>query len=159
MWRPSQHFTMVARIRDANLQDLPRIMEIEQLAFSTPWSVDSFKRELILPFSRILVATNGGPDSEPSGFLCRWLVADECHVLNVAVHPDRRRCGIGKMLMNEAITEAKAKRIRFVTLEVRRSNVAARSLYRKLKFSEQRLRPNYYGPGEDAIVMELNLKV
>jgi len=44
-----------------------------------------------------------------------------------------------------------------VTLEVRRSNVAARSLYRKLSFEERRLRSNYYGPGEDAIVMELPL--
>lgn len=159
MWRPDQHFTMAPRIRDANFQDLPRIMEIEQLAFSTPWSADSFKRELILPFSRILVATNGTPDSAPIGFLCRWLIADECHVLNVAVHPRERRHGVGEMLMCEAIGEAKAKRIRFVTLEVRRSNVAARSLYRKLSFSEQRLRGNYYGPGEDAIVMELDLKV
>jgi ribosomal-protein-alanine N-acetyltransferase len=148
---------MGTRIRDANFRDLPRIVEIEQLAFSAPWSIESFKRELILPFSRILVAMAGAPDSQPVGFLCRWLVADECHVLNLAVHPKERRGGIGKMLMCEAIGEAKAKHIRFVTLEVRRSNVAARSLYRKLSFVEQCLRPNYYGPGEDAIVMELCL--
>ena len=60
-------------------------------------------------------------------------------------------------LMAEAIREAKAKNIRLVTLEVRRSNVAASSLYRKLNFEERRLRTNYYGPGEDAIVMELHL--
>jgi ribosomal-protein-alanine N-acetyltransferase len=60
-------------------------------------------------------------------------------------------------LMVEALDEAKAKNARFVTLEVRRSNVAARSLYRKLRFQEQRLRMNYYGPGEDAIVMELSI--
>lgn len=59
--------------------------------------------------------------------------------------------------MVEAINEAKAKDIRMMTLEVRRSNVAARSLYRKLNFEERRLRSNYYGPGEDAIVMELRL--
>ena len=59
--------------------------------------------------------------------------------------------------MVEAINEAKAKDIRMMTLEVRRSNVAARSLYRKLNFEERRLRSNYYGPGEDAIVMELAL--
>jgi ribosomal-protein-alanine N-acetyltransferase len=92
-----------------------------------------------------------------AGFLCRWLVADECHILNVAVHPELRRGGIAMALMAEAIDEAKAKNIRLVTLEVRRSNVAARSLYRKLNFEERRLRTNYYGPGEDAIVMELRL--
>jgi ribosomal-protein-alanine N-acetyltransferase len=141
---------------------LPRILEIERLAFPQPWSLDSFKRELMLPFSRIMVATQAQPVREEArsqavGFLCRWLVADECHILNVAVHPELRRHGIGMTLMAEAIDEAKAKDIRIVTLEVRRSNVAARSLYRRLNFEERRLRTNYYGPGEDAIVMELPL--
>jgi ribosomal-protein-alanine N-acetyltransferase len=152
-------------VREATSRDLPRILEIERLAFAQPWSLDSFKRELILPFSRIVVAAEAqtaqtlpaGTRGQPAGFLCRWLVADECHILNVAVHPELRRGGIAMALMAEAITEAKAKNIRLVTLEVRRSNVAARSLYRKLNFEERRLRTNYYGPGEDAIVMELHL--
>jgi len=156
-------------MREATARDLPRILEIERLAFAQPWSLDSFKRELMLPFSRIMVAdqsqtaqTAASAPAEtrvqqPAGFLCRWLVADECHILNVAVHPELRRGGIALALMEEAIAEAKAKNIRLVTLEVRRSNVAARSLYRKLNFEERRLRANYYGPGEDAIVMELRL--
>jgi len=154
---------MTTNVREASIRDLPRILEIERLAFPQPWSLDSFKRELMLPFSRIVVAVQVGhmvqeqPRSQPAGFLCRWLVADECHILNVAVHPELRRGGIGMALMAEAIDEAKAKIIRLVTLEVRRSNVAARSLYRRLNFEERRLRTNYYGPGEDAIVMELHL--
>jgi [ribosomal protein S18]-alanine N-acetyltransferase len=146
-------------VREATARDLPRILEIERLAFPQPWSLESFKRELILPFSRIMVvdqmpAESGG---KVTGFLCRWLIVDECHILNLAVHPELRRGGIGQVLMVEVINEAKAKDIRMVTLEVRRSNVAARSLYRKLNFEERRLRSNYYGPGEDAIVMELAL--
>jgi [ribosomal protein S18]-alanine N-acetyltransferase len=154
---------MTTNVREASIRDLPRILEIERLAFPQPWSLDSFKRELMLPFSRIVVAVQVGhmvqeqTRSQPAGFLCRWLVADECHILNVAVHPELRRGGIGMALMAEAIGEAKAKIIRLVTLEVRRSNVAARSLYRRLNFEERRLRTNYYGPGEDAIVMELHL--
>jgi ribosomal-protein-alanine N-acetyltransferase len=148
---------MTTSVREATLRDLPRILEIERLAFAQPWSLDSFKRELMLPFSRIMVAAPTEADRALAGFLCRWLVADECHILNVAVHPELRRGGIGMALMVEAVNEAKAKRIRLVTLEVRRSNVAARSLYRKLSFEERRLRSNYYGPGEDAIVMELPL--
>ena len=157
---------MTTNVREATVRDLPRILEIERLAFAQPWSLDSFKRELMLPFSRIVVAAAGaetfetseaGTRSKLAGFLCRWLVADECHILNVAVHPELRRGGIAMALMAEAIDEAKAKNIRLVTLEVRRSNVAARSLYRKLSFAERRLRTNYYGPGEDAIVMELHL--
>lgn len=91
------------------------------------------------------------------GFLCRWLVADECHILNIAVHPGIRRMGVGGELMAEVIAESKAKNIHLVTLEVRRSNLAARGLYRKFDFQERRLRKNYYSFGEDAIVMELSL--
>jgi ribosomal-protein-alanine N-acetyltransferase len=134
-------------------------MEIERLAFDHPWSLESFIRELSLPFSRITVASTGYVSNEKViGYLCRWLVADECHILNVAVHPEARRLGVGERLMIDAIAEAKAKKAQLVTLEVRRSNLSARGLYRKLEFGERRLRHNYYGPGEDAIVMELRIR-
>jgi [ribosomal protein S18]-alanine N-acetyltransferase len=150
----------VMQVRLAVSRDLPRILEIERACFAQPWSLESFKRELLLPFSRILVAVSGdaGAGGQPAGFLCRWLVADECHILNVAVHPESRRCGIATLLMQRSIDEVKAKNSHFVSLEVRRSNLQARRLYRKLGFEEQRLRRDYYGPGEDAIVMELNLR-
>ncbi len=150
--------SMAIHIRDANDRDLLRIVEIEQLAFPTPWSLGAFRRELTLPFSRLTVAVSGNDrHGPPEGFLCRWLVADECHVLNVAVHPDHRRFGLGAKLLASAISEAREKGADLVTLEVRRSNLAARCLYRKFEFEERRLRRHYYGPGEDAIVMELRL--
>jgi len=150
---------MRIRIRDACSRDLPQILEIERLAFDHPWSRDSFLRELSLPFSRTIIAaaTNGSSETV-AGYLCRWLVADECHILNVAVHPEARRGGIAARLMEDAIAEARREKARLVTLEVRRSNLAARSLYRKLRFEERRLRKNYYGSGEDAIVMELRFE-
>ena len=61
------------------------------------------------------------------------------------------------MLLSEAVSEAKSTGAGVVTLEVRRSNLAARQLYRKFEFEERRLRRHYYGPGEDAIIMELRL--
>ena len=156
---------MAIQIRDANRSDLPRILEIERLAFPSPWTLASFERELTLPFSRIMVAIpyddrptlgDGDPQEHPIvGFLCRWLIADECHVLNIAVHPDSRRLGIGGVLMTEAISEARTNGAGVVTLEVRRTNLPARQLYRKFDFEERRLRRHYYGPGEDAIIMEL----
>jgi ribosomal-protein-alanine N-acetyltransferase len=149
---------MTVKIREASADDLSEIVEIERLSFENPWSRESFVRELALPFSRTCVATKTNGSSETVvGYLCRWLVADECHILNVAVRPFARRCGIGERLMRHAICEAKREKARFVTLEVRRSNLAARSLYRKLSFEERRLRRNYYGSGDDAIVMELRL--
>jgi ribosomal-protein-alanine N-acetyltransferase len=150
---------MAIRIRNATHSELPRILEIERLAFPTPWSLNSFQRELSLPFSRLMIAMSAEDEREPArGFLCRWLAADEYHILNIAVHPDFRRAGLGAELMRYAIAEAKEKRARLITLEVRRSNFPARCLYRKFDFEEQRLRRHYYGPGEDAIVMELRLK-
>jgi len=142
-------------IRDATSGDLGRICEIESLCFSQAWSLGAFQRELSLPFSRLAVATPAEDSGVAVGFLCRWLVADESHILNIAVHPAMRRMGIGTELMRLAIAEAKAKHIHLVTLEVRRSNLAARSLYRKFGMEERRLRRNYYAAGEDAIVMEL----
>ena len=145
---------MAIHIRDATVRDLSRIIEIERLAFPSPWTLASFERELTLPFSRIMVALPAD-NPEIAGFLCRWLIADECHVLNIAVHPDSRRLGIGTVLISEAISEARSTGAGVVTLEVRRSNLAARQLYRKFEFEERRLRRHYYGPGEDAIIMEL----
>jgi [ribosomal protein S18]-alanine N-acetyltransferase len=146
---------MAIHIRDATERDLPRIMEIERLAFPAPWTLASFQRELTLPFSRIIVAV-AGDSSSIAGFLCRWLIADECHILNIAVHPDSRRLGIGAVLITETVNEAKSTGAGVVTLEVRRSNLPARQLYRKFEFEERRLRRHYYGPGEDAIIMELH---
>ncbi|MFZ0887559.1 MAG: ribosomal protein S18-alanine N-acetyltransferase [Candidatus Binataceae bacterium] len=146
---------MGLEIRDATPGDLARICEIESLCFSQAWSLGAFQRELSLPFSRLAVATIAEDGDLAAGFLCRWLVADESHILNIAVHPAMRRMGIGTELMRLAIAEAKAKHVHLLTLEVRRSNLAARSLYRKFGMEERRLRKNYYAAGEDAIVMEL----
>src|SRR5258708_38613288 len=153
---------MAIQIRDASRTDLPRILEIERLAFLSPWTLASFERELTLPFSRVMVAIpdvsadgSARPGRSIVGFLCRWLIADECHVLNIAVHPEFRRLGMGGVLITEAISEARTNGAGVVTLEVRRTNLAARQLYRKVEFEERRLRRHYYGPGEDAIIMEL----
>ncbi|HVN90948.1 MAG TPA: ribosomal protein S18-alanine N-acetyltransferase [Candidatus Binataceae bacterium] len=143
-------------IREATIADLPRIMAIEEIAFEHPWSRESFQREFALPFSKTWVATLE-ESSSIVGYLCRWLVTDECHILNVAVDPNFRCAGIGTLLMGEAIAEAAMNKAAIMTLEVRRSNLAARSLYRKLQFEERRLRKNYYGVGEDAIIMERQL--
>ncbi len=157
---------MVVKIRDAIAPDLARIIEIERMAYATPWSLKSFERELTLPFSRTLVASLSDLGSEDEtapvggalvGFLCRWLVADECHILNIAVDSAHRRRGVVFSMLNSTIAEAASKQATCITLEVRRANLPARQLYRKLNFEERRLRKHYYGPGEDAIVMELQL--
>jgi ribosomal-protein-alanine N-acetyltransferase len=133
------------------------VLEIERLSFEQPWSLASFRRELSLSFSRLMVAVTEDDEDGGgtiAGYLCRWLVAGESHILNIAAHPDFRRRGVGMALMAEAVAEAHARKVSLMILEVRRSNLEARRLYRKFGFEERRLRRNYYGPGEDALVME-----
>lgn len=139
-------------------QDLRRILEIERRSFDNPWSSALFLQELRIPFSRIVVARPADVPDEPIvGYLCRWFVADEIHVLNIAVHPDYRGRGIGAVLLREALGEAERGRAEAVTLEVRRSNEAARRLYATFHFEEVGVRRNYYGRGEDALIMRFVL--
>jgi ribosomal-protein-alanine N-acetyltransferase len=143
-------------LSEMRAQDLRQVLDIERASFSNPWSSALFLQELRIPFSRIVVARPAG-DAQIVGHLCRWFVADEIHVLNLAVHPQYRGRGIGSVLLDEAMREARAEGAEAVTLEVRRSNVAARRLYAAFGFEEVGVRRNYYGRGEDALIMRLVL--
>ena len=139
-------------------EDLPAVLEIERRSFAQPWSRAFFEKELSTPFARLVVAVeDDGPRPVVVGYTCRWRVADEVHVLNIAVHPERRGVGLGRALLESILAESRAARSRAVFLEVRAGNVVARRLYRHLGFRELGVRRGYYGPGQDAIVMELRL--
>jgi ribosomal-protein-alanine N-acetyltransferase len=81
-------------------------------------------------------------------------VADEVQLLNVAVHPGRRRGGVGEILVRSVLEHAVARRARGVILEVRVANVPARRLYARLGFRMTALRRSYYGAGQDGMLME-----
>ncbi len=83
-----------------------------------------------------------------------WLIIDECHITNIAVHPYYRRLGIGNILMNEIIEICKKYNITGITLEVRESNTAAKSLYYKYGFKDSGIRKGYYADNnENALLM------
>ena len=82
-----------------------------------------------------------------------WHVADEAHVINVAVAPAERRRGIGRALVQTLLAYAREHAIAKVLLEVRAGNSAAIGLYRSLGFAEFNVRRRYYPDGEDAIEM------
>jgi ribosomal-protein-alanine N-acetyltransferase len=85
-------------------------------------------------------------------------VRDEVHLLNLAVHPTRRRRGYGRRLMDHLLGFARAHRCHYLTLEVRRSNAAAIALYEEYGFRSVGVRPRYYQDSrEDALVMALEL--
>lgn len=143
-------------LSDMEAADLREVLDIERESFDHPWSSALFLQELRIPFSRIVVARPAA-EARIVGYLCRWWVADEVHILNLAVCPTHRRRGLGETLMAEAVREARAHRATAVTLEVRRSNVNARRLYESVRFEEVGVRRNYYGRGEDALIMRLAL--
>jgi ribosomal-protein-alanine N-acetyltransferase len=147
-------------IRPMTLEDLSQVMEIENLAFSHPWSTDLLRRELTHEWSTILLAEERLPNGKMRllGFAIFWLVHDELHVLNVATDPAQRRRGVARAVMEAAIEQARQRKCSLATLEVRRSNEPAIHLYRSLGFRSVGIRPNYYvDEGEDAIVMVLDL--
>ena len=147
-----------ALLRDMRREDLPAVLDIERRSFAQPWSRAFFEKELATPFARLVVAAEEAvPRPQVIGYTCRWRVTDEVHLLNVAVHPERRGLGHGRALVAGVVAEAEAARARVVYLEVRAGNVIARRLYRQLGFKDLGVRRGYYGPGQDAIVMELRL--
>ena len=139
-------------------EDLGGVMEIERLAFESPWTPGLFLHELKIPFSRLLVARTANGSRKLVGYVCWWVVADEVHILNLAVHPDYRRTGLGSGLIELVLADAAAQQAGSVSLEVRQSNEAARCLYRTFGFSDRGVRRHYYGRGEDAIIMTKELR-
>ena len=140
------------RIRVATVRDLNAIMNIESLSFSTPWSRQAMAQEIeTRDWSRVAVAT---VKQEIVGFMVYWVVVDELHLLNLAVHPKRRRRGIGRAMVRHLVELAKDNYLTTLFLEVRVSNQSAQKLYWEFGFKPVAVRQNYYSDdGEDAIVM------
>jgi len=132
-------------------------MAIERLSFPTPWERQAFSDELARPWARLEILRQVSTGLVV-GFCNYWLVADELHILNVAVHPDERRQGHAARLLEHILSEAKRNQARVVLLEVRISNLAAQALYRKYDFRDVGTRPKYYADnGEDALLMDREL--
>ena len=137
-------------------EDLDGVMEIERQSFPTPWSRGLFERELVLSYAHAFVAVEF-PTGPVLGYLCFWLVEGEAHILNLAVHPERRRQRIASRLLRYGLDYSRQKGAEEITLEVRRSNYKAIALYRSFHFQPQGMRRRYYSDsGEDAIIMTLH---
>ena len=141
------------------VSDLGDVVTLEELTGLNRWGFDAYRREIQKnPNSVMLVARNLRPGPPVIGFFAGWTVEDELHVNNIAAHPQFRQRGIGARLMETAIEEGRRRGIAFVLLEVRASNEAAQSLYRKLGFNFVARRRDYYRfPTEDAFVMKKEL--
>jgi len=132
--------------------DLDTVMDIENKCFSVPWTREALLLEIDKNrFARYLVAEL---DGIVMGYGGMWMIMDEAHITNIAVHPDHRGKGYGNFIVEGLIATAKKDGIIRLTLEVRRSNVVAQNLYKKYGFIFCGVRPGYYQDNqEDAIIM------
>jgi [ribosomal protein S18]-alanine N-acetyltransferase len=140
------------------MNELNRVMAIERVSFSSPWSKTMFVSELFdNPFSLSYVAREEA-GREIVGYVVFWVIFDELHLLNVAVDPAWRRHGIGERLVRFLLQIAQKRGVRKGTLEVRASNLPAQQLYRKFGFREVGIRRNYYqGPAEHALLFQCDI--
>ena len=137
-------------IEKMSREHLSEVASIEEMSFSLPWSLESLELMLTEQASALVALEDG----RVLGYVGMMCVLDEGQIINVAVHPDARRRGVGRRLMEAAQAYAKERGIVFLSLEVRESNIAARSLYSSLGWEEQGIRKGFYShPVENACVM------
>lgn len=141
---------------EMNETHVPQIAELEKICFNDPWSVNSIASELSSRLSLWLVALD---DDRVVGYVGSQTVLGETDMMNVAVHPDYRKKGIGTSLITALIDILAQRGSHSLMLEVRASNDSAISLYAKLGFSEVGRRKNYYrNPKEDALILRKEWK-
>ncbi|MBQ8300522.1 MAG: ribosomal protein S18-alanine N-acetyltransferase [Clostridia bacterium] len=145
---------MDIEITRMTLEDVGEIAELEKKCFAIPWSEKSFTDEMNNKLAVYLVAKDNGKCIGYAGF---WNVSGEGGITNVAVLPQYRKQGIGSMLIKTMIKTARELNIYLLTLEVRKSNIAAQGLYNKYGFDIIGERKRYYSDnGEDAWIMTKN---
>ena len=137
--------------RDMNASHVPQVAELEKLCFSDPWSEKSITQELQNDYSLWVVALE---DDRLLGYVGSQSSYGESDMMNIAVHPEYRRVGIARSLIEYLIDELNRRGCHSLSLEVRASNAPAIGLYEKLGFQQVGLRKNYYrNPKEDALIL------
>ena len=140
--------------------DLDEVVEIEEATGLNRWGRDAYRRELLTNPHALMYAvrpTTAG-HRRVLGFVAAALMFDELHINNIASHPDYRRVGVGRALLDEALREGRLRGAVYCVLEVRASNETAQKLYLAHGFSVTRRRKDYYrSPTEDALEMLLKL--
>jgi [ribosomal protein S18]-alanine N-acetyltransferase len=139
--------------RLASDEDLDEVAALEAASFTNPWTRDMLAKELSQSdVARVYVLRL--PGQRVAAFCACWILFDELHINTIAVDPVRRRQGLASALMRFVLADAARAGARRATLEVRRSNEAARELYARLGFTESGIRHGYYtSPDEDALIL------
>jgi [ribosomal protein S18]-alanine N-acetyltransferase len=145
------------RFRPMNLEDIPRVHEIDLQSFSLPWPEKSFIFELTEnPSSLSLVLEIVAPDHPlvVIGMSVVWIIVEQAHIATIAIHPEFRGLGYGRSLLAETLRQSIQRDAHMATLEVRESNLIAQQLYGSFGFIMIGRRAHYYRDNdEDAIMM------
>lgn len=134
-----------------------QVAQLEAQCFSMPWSENAISGELTNPLALWVVAVE---DGTVAGYIGSQSVMGEADMMNLAVHPDYRRRGIGRALVQTLVSMLWSKGVTSLALEVRASNESAIALYTQLGFTQVGRRPNYYkNPREDALILRMEWEV
>lgn len=143
---------MIVQAQNKHLSD---IIKIEKLSFNHPWSEMHFKKDIKkkdISINWVMLE-----DGKTIGYIFGWLVENEYHLNNIAVHPNHRKKGIAAKLLLKLINSVKIKNAKKLFLEVRADNFPAKNLYKSFGFTALGIRKNYYDKGNDAILYNLEL--
>ncbi|MDD4493995.1 MAG: ribosomal protein S18-alanine N-acetyltransferase [Eubacteriales bacterium] len=139
-------------ISPTTIAHIDQIMILENLCFTIPWSKRAFIEELTR--NKFAEYHSAIVDGKVVGYVGMWKVIDEGHITNIAVHPGYRRNHIASALLEKIIESCQNSGLTAITLEVRESNIPARSLYEKYGFKVEGRRKRYYSDNdEDALIM------
>ena len=144
------------RLRPMRDADLNAVLEVEQSAYEFPWTRSIFRDCLRVGYYCFVYEGAAGL----AGHGIVSVGAEECHLLNICVHPEYQRRGLGRALINFLLLLARRKHAQVALLEVRVSNIAAYKLYMQLGFDEIGIRKDYYPARhgrEDAIILARDL--
>ncbi len=141
-------------IENMNLSHLDDVMEIEEKCYGKHhWSRNSFAGELNNAYAKYITAIDKR-NGKCAGYMGLWRIFDEAHVTNLAVHPDYQGLGIAHFLILSSLESCYADKIKYMTLEVRKSNEKAKHIYEAFGFKSLGLRKKYYQDNnEDALIM------
>lgn len=144
------------KIKSMANEHLDEVALLEKSCFSVPWTKSLLKNEIDNNNSKFLVAVD--ENQQVMGYIGFNYVLDEGYITNLAVFPEYRGNGVAQELLKNVIDFAYQKKLKFVSLEVRITNVAAISLYEKFNFLKVGERKGFYTcPKENALIMTRDL--
>lgn len=142
-------------IRLMDKADVPQVFDIERKSFdSSSWTIDTFYHEIEQnDFAFYFVIEY---DEQIVGYVGLWIVLDNAQITTIAIDEQYRGYGLGQLLLKYVIDYVQ-EACEALSLEVRVDNYVAQHVYQNLGFQYGGKRKNYYGEGEDALVMWVNL--